>query len=535
MTEQLPFVSICTPTFNRRPFIQSAIDCFKHQTYPQDRMEWIIIDDGGDKIEDIIKASGLSNIQYFSYDEKMTLGKKRNLMHSKAKGDIIVYMDDDDYYPAERVSHAVEKLQANPEILLAGSSIIHVYFKHIDNVIEFGPYGENHATAATFAFKRELLEQTSYNETQSMAEEKDFLKNHSIPMVQLDPKKTILVFSHSHNYFDKKELLTPENKSWKKTELKVDDFVKEPEVKKFFLETIETLLDDYDLGTLKHKPDVIENLNKIKEEKEKMIEMFKQLGTSMSLNINGKPVIMKNEEIVELINRLAKDNHNLQLQMKTAVELYPPLQLPITNQENKQVPTKYAQVFLQKILERSMIFEEILKHYNLRPEESKLPQMPSLYEVMPELAELNQQPKLDLTTIPTNDNNVNNEDIDTIMQQTECSREIALKFYKENNKDIVDSIMKIFELKESGDYEKIEKEAEEAAKNASKASETDIDLVIQQTECSPERAAQALDKNNQDIVEAIMEITNEQDEASKTEETTKTEEPLEEVNASSSA
>ena len=169
------------------------------------------------------------------------------------------------------------------------------------------------------------------------------------------------------------------------------------------------------------------------------------------------------------------------------------------------------------------------------PEESKLPQMPSLYEVMPELAQLNQQPKLDLNNIPTNDSNVNNEDIDTIMQQTECSREIALKFYKENNKDIVDSIMKIFELKESGDYEKIEKEAEEAAKNASKASETDIDLVIQQTECSPERAAQALDKNNQDIVEAIMEITNEQDEASKTEETTKTEEPLEEVNASSSA
>jgi len=527
-----PFVSICTPTFNRRPFIQSAIDCFKNQTYPQERMEWVIIDDGTDKIEDIIKASGLSNIQYFSYDEKMTLGKKRNLMHSKAKGDIIVYMDDDDYYPAERVSHAVEKLQTNPEKLVAGSSIIHVYFKHIDNVVEFGPYGENHATAATFAFKRELLEQTSYTETQSMAEEKDFLKSHSIPMVQLDPKKTILVFSHSHNSFDKKELLTEENKSWKKTELKVDDFVKESEMKEFYMNTIETLLTDYDLGTLKHKPDVIANLNKIREEKDKMMEMFKQLGTAMSLNINGKPVIMQNQEVVDLLNKLVTDNRNMQMQLKTASELYPPMQVPIMNQGIKQVPTKYAQVFLQVLLERSMIYEKVLTNHNLMPEPSKLPQIPNLLDVMPELAQLNQQqPSVNLNNIPTNDNNINDEDIDTIMQQTECSRGIALKFYQENNKDIVDCIMKIFELKESGDYEKVEKEAEEAAKNASKASETDIELVLQQTECTRERAAQALDKHNQDIVEAIMEITNEQDEAKSSEEASNTEE----VNASASA
>jgi len=525
MTE-LPFVSICTPTFNRRPFIQSAIDCFKNQSYPQDRMEWVIIDDGTDKIEDIIKASGLNNIQYFSYDEKMTLGKKRNLMHSKAKGDIIVYMDDDDYYPAERVSHAVEKLQTNPDKLIAGSSIIHVYFKHIDNVVEFGPYGENHATAATFAFKRELLEKTSYNETHSMAEEKDFLKSHSIPMVQLDPKKTILVFSHSHNSFDKKELLTEENKSWKKTELKVDDFVKDSGMKEFYINTIETLLSDYDLGTLKHKPDVIANLNKIREEKDKMIEMMKQLGGgSITLNINGKPVIMKNEEVVELLNKLVTDNHNMQMQLKAAMELYPPMQLPIINHGIKQVPTKYAQVFLQVLLERSMTYEKVLNQHNLMPEPSNLPQIPNLLDVMPELVQLNQQqPSVNLNNIPTNDNNVNDEDIDTIMQQTECSRGIALKFYQENNKDIVDCIMKIFELKESGDYEKIEKEAEEAAKNASKASETDIELVLQQTECTRERATQALDKHNQDIVEAIMEITNEQDEAKSSEKASNTEE-----------
>jgi len=52
--DPLPFVSICTPTFNRRPFIPFMIKCFEQQTYPKDRIEWIIIDDGTDPIVDLV-------------------------------------------------------------------------------------------------------------------------------------------------------------------------------------------------------------------------------------------------------------------------------------------------------------------------------------------------------------------------------------------------------------------------------------------------------------------------------------------------
>ena len=31
-----PFVSVCTPTFNRRPFIPTMFECFKNQDYPYD-------------------------------------------------------------------------------------------------------------------------------------------------------------------------------------------------------------------------------------------------------------------------------------------------------------------------------------------------------------------------------------------------------------------------------------------------------------------------------------------------------------------
>ena len=40
-----PRVSVCTPTFNRRPFIKAMIRCFEHQDYPKELLEWIIIYD----------------------------------------------------------------------------------------------------------------------------------------------------------------------------------------------------------------------------------------------------------------------------------------------------------------------------------------------------------------------------------------------------------------------------------------------------------------------------------------------------------
>ena len=184
MSEDSPFVSICTPTFNRRPFIPFLIKCIELQDYPQSKIEWIIIDDGTDKIEDLVKH--LPYVKYIKYDERLLLGKKRNLMHEHCKGDIIIYMDDDDYYPPERISHAVSMLQKS-NFLCAGSSEMYIYFKHIDKVMKFGPYGKNHATAATFAFKRELLSQTQYENDKALAEERYFLKNYTIPLMQLDP------------------------------------------------------------------------------------------------------------------------------------------------------------------------------------------------------------------------------------------------------------------------------------------------------------------------------------------------------------
>jgi len=271
----LPKVSVCTPTFNRRPFIPILIKCFNNQNYPKHLIEWIIIDDGTDHIEDLVKDH--PNVKYYKYTEKMTLGKKRNLMHEKSSGSILVYMDDDDYYPPTRISHAVEVLQSNPNALCAGSSEIYIYFKHIEKMYQFGPYAPNHATAGTFAFKRRLLETQEYNENASLAEEKEFLNNYTIPFVQLNPKHVILVFSHIHNTFDKKKLLEgPPNKFTNVSDKTIDYFISEPDIKDFFLNQIEDKLNNYEPGKPEMKPDVLQQIKEIDQRRLNMIKQQEQ-------------------------------------------------------------------------------------------------------------------------------------------------------------------------------------------------------------------------------------------------------------------
>lgn len=288
-------VSICTPTFNRRPFIPIMIKCFQHQTYPKDKIEWLIIDDGTDKIEDLVKH--IPQVKYFKYDEKMTLGKKRNILNEKSTGDIIIFMDDDDYYPPDRISHAVKTL-TNSKALCAGSSAMFIYFKHLNKMLQFGPYGQSHATAATFAFKRELLNITKFDENSSVAEEKKFLKDYTIPFVQLESKKSILVFSHNHNSFDKKELLKQlPNPNIHETSIVPSDIVKEPDILKFFMEDIDDLLENYEPGKPENKPDVTKQLIEIKESRMK----------------NAMEHIKKQQEQQETINKINMISNPLML------------------------------------------------------------------------------------------------------------------------------------------------------------------------------------------------------------------------------
>ena len=216
-------ISLCTPTHNRRMFINTMIKCIMNQTY-KGPLEWIIVDDGDDKIQDLVQD--IPFVRYYAV-EKMTIGAKRNLIHKYTKGDVLIYIDDDDYYPPQRIEHVLESLHSS---LICGSSIMYIYFTNLNKIYKFGPYGPNHATAATFGFKRNLLNQTAYN-NDKRGEEKFFLKKWTIPLQQLDPKKTILVIAHNTNTVDKNQLL---DKNVEETTFCLEDFVDDPQLVTFY-------------------------------------------------------------------------------------------------------------------------------------------------------------------------------------------------------------------------------------------------------------------------------------------------------------
>ena len=322
---EFPFVSICTPTFNRRPFIATLIKCIDSQTYPRDKMEWIIIDDGTDKIEDLVSSHPL--VRYFKFDCKMSLGKKRNVMHKKTRGSILVYMDDDDYYPPERVAHAVETLQKNPRALCAGSSEMYIYFKETNQMVQFGPYGPNHATAGTFAFRRALLDEHQYNNDACLAEEREFLKGYTVPFVQLESMKTILVFSHRHNTFDKRILLQdPFSNVMRLSEKTVQDFIRDETVVDFFM-NLDTLLVTYPDGEPEMKPDVMAQTNMLMKKKEEtkqnaiknQDEKKKQYD---EISRTNPEIFKKIESQQKMIFDLQDENYKLKEKIQQLKELY---------------------------------------------------------------------------------------------------------------------------------------------------------------------------------------------------------------------
>jgi glycosyltransferase involved in cell wall biosynthesis len=345
-----PFVSVCTPTYNRRPFIPFTIKCFLNQSYPRDRMEWIIIDDGTDPIEDLVKD--VPQVKYFRYEEKMTLGKKRNLMHEKCIGDIIVYMDDDDYYPPERVSHAVHMLQTNKTAMCAGASELYLYFKHISQMYQFGPYGPRHATAGTFAFRKELLKTSRYDDDAALAEEKSFLKNYTVPFVQLEPKKTILVFSHIHNTFDKRKLLAKAPNPFCKPSTKtVDDFIKEPDMKTFYMTKIDEQLEGYEPGLPKHKPDVLEQTKRIEEER-RLRELQNAQKKIYLRRPDGTEVPLGEQDMIQLIEKIQQEKAELDAKM-------------LKTETNLKIQTMY----LEEVKRTANEKEEILKRQLMEKEE----------------------------------------------------------------------------------------------------------------------------------------------------------------------
>lgn len=130
--DAFPLVSCIMPTCNRAEFIAQAIDQFFRQDYPN--KELIIIDDSSFSVESLVPHSDL--IRYRYYDAKMDVGAKRNLACRMAKGEIIIHLDDDDYYASDWLTRQVHFLREQ-ELEITGLSAPVFYDKSAGDVWQY--------------------------------------------------------------------------------------------------------------------------------------------------------------------------------------------------------------------------------------------------------------------------------------------------------------------------------------------------------------------------------------------------------------
>jgi hypothetical protein len=193
-----------------------------------------------------------------------------------------------------------------------------------------GPYGPNHATAGTFAIRKELLKTCRYNESAALAEEKEFLKGYTIPMVQMDSFQTILVFSHEHNTFDKRKMFEHRHPDFfreAEPHLTLDNFFRasnknDDKIKNFFLNEIDGLLKNYEPGEPKNKPDVLKQMKEIEKERDEMVKkmqeehvkkMQQQLFNGGGLQLNMPDGSVRNVTLPDLMNMINQLNQQLQV------------------------------------------------------------------------------------------------------------------------------------------------------------------------------------------------------------------------------
>jgi hypothetical protein len=198
--EDLPSVSIITLTRDRRAFIPLLKYCRVAQSYPESKVEWVIVDDGADPIKELI--TDMPNVKYILVDTSLTIGAKRNLAIEYATHDVLVMMDDDDVYPTNSVLKRVAHMLAEPRKECLFSTVLPCYeiHKHVSfmNVPPATLPMSQRVSEATLCFTRDFWKAQPFPDIQ-VAEGDAFIRGREKMCRELSPQDVIVSLVHRKN------------------------------------------------------------------------------------------------------------------------------------------------------------------------------------------------------------------------------------------------------------------------------------------------------------------------------------------------
>jgi hypothetical protein len=198
---KLPDVSIVTLTYNRPMFMPLAKYSYLIQSYPEHKLEWIIVDDG-ESIEDTL--IGIPNVKYVRSETKLTIGEKRNLGVENAMYNTIVMMDDDDVYPNNSILHRVAMMY-NKECTFCTTIPCYDIQKHISfmNIPPMTLPMSQRVSEATLCFSKKFWSERKFTNIQ-VAEGDAFIHGREQMCRELSPQNIIVSLVHSGNTSSRK-------------------------------------------------------------------------------------------------------------------------------------------------------------------------------------------------------------------------------------------------------------------------------------------------------------------------------------------
>ncbi|SHG10418.1 glycosyltransferase family 2 protein [Pedobacter caeni] len=194
MTE-LPLVSCIMPTANRQKFIPLALEYFLNQDYPN--TELLIIDDGITPIGNIIPEN--LKIRYFYSSPLGTIGTKRNYACERAKGEIIMHWDDDDWYAPDWISRQVAHISKS-DADITGLNRVMFYSPSVEKrwIYEDTDSEKPWICGATMAYHKSFWQKHPFIDIQ-VGEDYDFVWNSGAKISALDYTTGFISILHAHN------------------------------------------------------------------------------------------------------------------------------------------------------------------------------------------------------------------------------------------------------------------------------------------------------------------------------------------------
>jgi glycosyltransferase involved in cell wall biosynthesis len=197
-----PLVSCILPTYNRKHFLLQAIAYFKRQNYPN--RELVIVDDGTEPVDDVVAED--HRINYIRLPKRHSIGAKRNMACSAARGEIVIFWDDDDWYANGRIAYQVEPLiKKRAKVTGLGKGLMlctktHTFWTTSDHLHKRMFF--QGIISGTMAFWKRFWDEGARFPNVSMADDVSFLKilvRRGVRLKKLDNSNMFIYVRHNAN------------------------------------------------------------------------------------------------------------------------------------------------------------------------------------------------------------------------------------------------------------------------------------------------------------------------------------------------